>query len=126
MKYEYKGVTNKNEIEVDEEWGRVLLKLDNEEINSNRKHSRRHPISLDDTDYEGEWFADGYNAAADVLTKIDIEQALTSLTELQKICFVEVCLSGRSERTAAADLSITQQMVDKHVQAARKKLKNLF
>ena len=126
MKYTYTNATGTTEIEVDEQFYDLLIAMDKDDYNSDRKHSRRYPISLENCEYEGEWFADGKDAAGEVETSIDTQRALASLTELQRICFVEVCLNGRPQHSVAADLSITQQMVDKHVRAARKKLKKVF
>jgi len=54
MKYEYINATGKTEIEVDEHFFDILVALDREEYNADRKHSRRHPLSLEGVEYEGE------------------------------------------------------------------------
>jgi DNA-directed RNA polymerase specialized sigma24 family protein len=126
MKYTYTNTTGTTEIEVDEQFYDLLISMDREEFNSDRKHSRRYPISLENCEYEGEWFEDSADPIAEAETALEQEQMLASLTELQRICFVEVCLNGRSQKAVGTDLSISQQMVDKHVRAARKKLKKVF
>ena len=55
LKYEYRSVTWKYEVEVDERFNEILLELDRKDDNADRKHSRRLPISLEGADYEGEW-----------------------------------------------------------------------
>ncbi len=47
MRIKYKSVTGKvHEIEVDDTWGAVILNLDHQESNLNRKETRRH-IAID-------------------------------------------------------------------------------
>ena len=82
MKYEYTGVTGKTEIEVDERFYELLIALDQEEFNSDRKHSRRHPISLEGADYEGEWFSDGTDVLGDLIKKESYENLHTALLQL--------------------------------------------
>ena len=126
MKYEYKGVTGTTEIEVDEHFYDLLVTMDDEEKNSNRKHSRRYPVSLENCEYEGEWFEDKNDLIEETEAAIQWEQASASLTELQRLCFVEVCLNGRIQQSVADKLGVTQQAVDGHIRAARKKLKKYF
>ena len=47
MKYQYQFNNETIIIEVDEKDYEVLLSLDKDEYNSNRKHIRRYPVSLD-------------------------------------------------------------------------------
>jgi len=73
MKYTYITATGKIEIEVDEQLHEILIGLDNKERNSDRKHSRRNPISLESAVYEGEWFSDGADILGDLIRTEDIE-----------------------------------------------------
>ena len=126
MKYEYITSTGKVAIEVDEQFYDLLVAMDREEYNSDRKHSRRYPISLENCEYEGDWFEDKHNPINDTETAIQWEQASAALTELQRLCFVEVGLNGRTQQSVADELGIKQQVVDRHIKAAKKKLKVLF
>lgn len=126
MKYEYKTTTGNIAIEVDEQFHELLVAMDNEEKNSNRKHSRRYPVSLENCEYEGEWFKDKHDAIHETESGIDMEQALAALTEIQRICFTEVCLSGKSQRDIAAKLGKSKFAVTQAIGGARKKLKNFF
>ena len=58
MQYQYLTATGPIAIELDEQYLALLDAFDDAEDNSNRKHSRRHPISLKSADYEGSWFED--------------------------------------------------------------------
>jgi RNA polymerase sigma factor (sigma-70 family) len=68
----------------------------------------------------------GQSEFTDADSKMDFETALLSLTESQKFCFVSVALNGRTQQSVADELGIRQQNVDKHIRAARKKLKKYF
>ena len=126
MKYEYKGTTGTTEIEVDEHFYDLLVAMDDEEKNSNRRHGRNNPISLENCEYEGAWFENKCDPIKESETAVQWEQAKASLTELQRFCFVEVCLNGRIQQSVADELGVTQQAVDKHIRNARKKLKTFF
>jgi phage antirepressor YoqD-like protein len=76
MKYIYQNTTGTTEIEVDEQFHDLLVTMDREEFNSDRKHSRRYPISLENCEYEGEWFEDKKNATAEVEAAMAVEDAL--------------------------------------------------
>ena len=57
MKITYEFVTGEiSEVEVDERLGGMLLDLNRQQENNDRKETRRH-FSLDGMDYEGELFA---------------------------------------------------------------------
>ena len=126
MKYEYSTVTGPVVIEVDERIYDLLDTLDENEKNSNRKHSRRHPISLENAGYEGKWFKDKSDLISDTEAAMDAEQSLGSLTELQRFCFTEVCMNGRTQRDVAAELGKSKFAVTQAIDGARKKLKKEF
>ena len=126
MKYEYITSTGKTEIEVDQHFYDLLVSMDNDEANSNRKHSRRYPISLENCEYEGEWFEDKNNPINNTEAAIQWEQASAALTDLQRLCFTEVCINGKTHRQLAAEIGVTHQAVNNHINDARKKLKKYF
>ena len=74
MKYTYVTATGKIEIEVNERLHNVLIALDKEEYNSNRKHNRRRPISLSSADFDGDWMASGIEILEDLIRLEDREQ----------------------------------------------------
>jgi DNA-directed RNA polymerase specialized sigma24 family protein len=126
MKYTYTNSTGTTEIEVDEQFYDLLVAMDKDEFNSDRKHSRRYPISLENCEYEGEWFADKKDTATAIETNLAFEQELNSLTALQRFCFIEVCVNGRTHRDVAASLGKSKFVVTQAIEGARKKLKKLF
>jgi len=126
MKYEYITSTGKTEIEVDEQFYELLVAMDKEEYNSDRRHSRKHPLPLGDSEYEGDWLEDTRDRISETETRMLFEQAADALTGPQRICFAEVCLYGRTQKSVADELGVAQQTVDRHIRAARKKLKKFF
>lgn len=87
MKYEYITATGKTEIDADGQFYDLLIALDKEEYNANRKHSRRNPIALEDADYEGEWFSDDADLLRDIIrseNEVRLHTALHLLTPKQQ------------------------------------------
>ena len=126
MTYTYFSVTGTTEIEVDEELYELLTVMDREEFNSNRKHIRRHPISLENCAYEGEWFEDKHSTISAIELAIDMKPALCLLTDLQRTCFVETILGGKSQREVAAELGKSRSTVQKAVDGAVEIIKKFF
>ena len=126
MKYEYKTATGPITIEMDEQLCNLLSSMDNDEGNNNRKHRRRHSVSLENCEYEGQWFEDKADPIGDTDAAIDNERAMGSLTELQRTCFVEVCMNGRTHRDVAAELEKSKFAVTQAIEGARRKLKKVF
>lgn len=82
MKIKYQFVNETVEIEVEEHWGELVLELDCQEYNSDRKHSRRYPIAIDAADYEGEWFSDGTDILGDIVREEDNQCLLEAISKL--------------------------------------------
>jgi RNA polymerase sigma factor (sigma-70 family) len=98
-----------------------------------RKHTRPDhkyapgtPAAIDAVDPDGAWISGGRGGLDETEFNIDFDAALLSLTELQRFCFVEVEMNGWTQQSVADECGITRQMVDKHLKAAKKKLKNYF
>ena len=91
-----------------------------------RKYSTGAPVSIDAVDREGAWIGDGCKELDIVEFNIDFEVALSTLTELQRFCFVSAVVNGMTHQSIADVLKTTRQNVDKHVRAATKKIKSFF
>jgi len=129
MKYQYKSVTGNNEIEVNDDWSRVLLDLDNEETNSDRKHSRRNPVSLEGAEYEGEWFADGTDLLADLIEAESLERlraALAQLTPAQRELVEQVYFNGIPPSEIARRGGVDKSAISHRLELIYKKLKNIL
>jgi RNA polymerase sigma factor (sigma-70 family) len=88
-----------------------------------QKHYRRHKytgvcVSLE----KAEDIPDGRDAYAEIEINDAVSRALETLTPLQRTCFVEVRLNGFTEKEIAEKLDTTQQNINRHIQAALKKL----
>ncbi len=49
----------------------------------------------------------------------------SELTDIQKYCFVEHYLNNKKGKDIALELGVNQSTVSRHINAARKKLKNI-
>jgi len=129
MKYVYFTATERCEIEVDEQYYDILQAMDKEEYNSDRKHSRRYPLSLSSTDYDGDWIADGTDILGDLSAAEDREQfylALSELTQDQQALVARVFIKNEKIMDVAQSLGVSQSAVSHQLQTIRKKLKKVF
>jgi hypothetical protein len=98
-----------------------------------RKHSRSDhkyapgtAVAIDTVDPNGAWISGGRDGFDDVDVNLDIETALSMLTDLQRTSFVEVRLNGRSQADVAHELGVSRESVKQAVDGALKKLKRFF
>jgi len=127
MKYEYKGTTGNTEIEVDEHFFDILVSLDKEEFNSDRKHSRRNPLSLEDTEYEGEWFADGSDLLGDLIraeSNARLHAVLLRLTADQQTLVDRVYFKNEKIVDIARRDGVSHVAILDRLKRIHKKLKN--
>jgi DNA-directed RNA polymerase specialized sigma24 family protein len=82
--------------------------------------------SIHEVDPDGDRIVGDDGGLSDVEFQIDLALALSTLTQMQRICFVEVEINGRTQRSVANGLGITQQAVNRHLRAAKQKLKIFF
>jgi len=118
MKYEYITVTGKQVIEVDERFHGILVRFDQDEYNSDRKHSRRHPVSLENADFEGDWFSDSADFLGELIRLEDhrrLRATLRNLTPeqqhlIQKIYFEEIVTSEYARREGVANHVVSHRL----------------
>jgi len=127
MKYTYKNVTGTTEIEVDEQYYDLLVAMDDEEKNSNRRHGRNNPISLENCEYEGEWF---FDRRADISSNFErkdaIDRAMSKLSERQRYLIREHCALGRSFQAIAANEGRDESTIRKATKVAIEKFQKYF
>jgi RNA polymerase sigma factor (sigma-70 family) len=129
MKYIYQNATGTTEIEVDEEYYDLLIAMDREEYNSDRKHSRRYPVSLEDCEYEGEWFADGTDILGDLIEKESYSRlrgALEQLTPEQQSLIERVYFRNETNVKIAAEQGVSEAAIRERLRWIYKKLKNIL
>ena len=126
MKYTYKNTTGTTEIEVDEHFYELLVAMDNEEFNSDRKHSRRYPISLENCEYEGEWFADDTDLLEEIIKKegyIRLREAMKNLTPEQRELIQKVYFDGVPATEIAQAEGVVRSSISHRLERAIKRLK---
>ena len=122
MKIRYQFVNGDvSEIEVDDVLGEVLLDLDRQEYNNNRKETRRH-YSLESRIYEGEDYGSEDENLSRFADLESIQSAMRELTSRQRICVYDYFFDGKKYTEIARELGIHESTVRESVRSAMKKL----
>lgn len=126
MKIEYKYVTGETvEVEVGEEWSKILIELDREEYNNNQTETRRHE-SLDE---EGEWAIDNYSDIDTVIERKELtekyEEIMASMTAKQMDLIENVFMESMLEVEYAEKCGISPAAVTKRIGGIRKKFEKI-
>ena len=130
MRITYEFVTGEIiQIEVGDEWGRILIELDEKDKSSNRKESRRHE-SLD-TGVESEWVRDKAPSPDDIVADDDakeriLRKAAKILTAKQLDAFQKICIERMTEKEYAKRVGISQPVTHRRVVAAKNKMKKFL
>ena len=93
---------------------------------SDRKYAPGTPVAIDAVDPESVWISGGRGGLDDAEFSIDLEAALLKLTELQRFCFVEICIRDRAYRDVAAERGKSLGTITDAIQSAKEKLKKYF
>ena len=129
MKITYEFVTGEiSEVEVDERLGGMLLDLDRQQENNDKKETRRH-FSLDGMDYEGEIFASAEDTEREAVRREDMARlysAMEALSPSQRELVEKVYFEERKITDIAREEGVTKQSVHERVERALKKLKKNF
>lgn len=125
MKIKYEFASETFEIEVDEEWGNILVDMDRQEYNVNHKETRRH-YSLDALRFEGEEYGEVDRAMHDLIEYQDLREAVSKLTDQQQYIIISHYYLGRSYTEIAKELGISIPCVTKCAERARKQIKKYF
>ena len=129
MKYTYTTATGKIEIEVDEHLHKLLTTLDTDESNSNRKHSRRHPISLGNTRYEGKWLSDETDLLGDLIRTGDVELLKAAMSQLpidQQTLIREVYFEDMPPSIIAKREGVDKSAISHRLDRIYKKMKKIL
>ena len=81
MKIKYEFANETVEIEVDEQWGSVLIDLDRQEYNNNQTETRRH-CSLDAINLDENWLPSDENTELSVLQRLDNQRLYAAIAQL--------------------------------------------
>ena len=84
MKIKYEFADETIEIEVDENWGAVLIELDRQEYNNDHAETRRH-ISLETAleDENNSWLTDNSDTELDALQNVDFARLRAAMQLLE-------------------------------------------
>ena len=129
MKIKYEFANETIEIEVSDEWGNIILEMDKEEYNNEKKENRR-TLSLDIGFDAGGWLcSEEYDPLELLCEKEDMEEletVLSNLTKTQRDVVKAVVLEGMSLPEFARSKGISRPSVSHRLMTAKKRLKKLL
>lgn len=125
MKIKYQFATETVEIEVDDDWGSLVIDLDRQEYNNDHKETRRH-VSLDAALYEGEAFADEGADLEKYADHIDLRRAISTLTDHQQRIINGRYFEGLTYVELGKELGITEASVRSAADRALKQLRKII
>ena len=125
MKIKYQFATETVEIEVSDDWGNLVIDLDRQEYNNDRKETRRH-ISLDAAEFEGEVFAVEDPSLESFADNYDLQQAIAKLTDNQRRIIVGHFFEDISYVDLAKELGVTEAGVRQAANRALKQIQKNF
>lgn len=122
VKVRYEFITGEvSEIEVDKDFGDLLVDFERQEYNNDHRETRRH-VSLDGMDYEGEIFAAEMDTESEVESREDISRlfcAMESLSPAQR----ELVLKVFFEKVRVADIARAEGVTEA---AVRNRLQKIY
>lgn len=129
MKITYEFVTGEvSEVEVDERLGGMLLDLDRQQENNDKKETRRH-FSLDGMDYEGELFASAEDTEREAVRREDMARlysAMEALSPSQRELVEKVYFEERKITDIAREEGVSHVAIRDRLERIYKKIKNNF
>lgn len=129
MKITYEFVTGEvSGVEVDEHLGGMLLDLDRQQENNDRKETRRH-FSLDGMDYEGEIFASAEDTEREAVRREDMARlysAMEALSPAQRELVKKVYFEERKITDIAREEGVDKSAVSHRLERIHKKLKKIL
>ena len=128
MKYKYDFCNEAVEIDVPEEWVRVLQDLDREEYNNNQKETRRH-CSLEVFDPDELPVPSAESVEDSVLSAMDVDRIRSGIRLLpprERYLIEQVFLAKRSFADIAREESKNESTIRHAVAIASRRLKMFF
>lgn len=125
MKIKYQFATETVEIEIDDNWGNLVIDLDRIEYNNDHKETRRH-VSLDAALYEGDVFAAEDSDLEQCADRIDLQRAIETLTEHQQRIIIGYYYEGLTYVELGRELGISEASVRKAADRALKQLRKII
>ena len=128
MKIKYEFATETVEIEVDEDWGTVLIDLDRQEYNNNHAETRRH-CSLEAYGENHNELASDMDALGSLLgpdVPDDVAEALEQLKPEQRELIQALFFEGVSNEEYARRCGVTPGAISQRKATVLKKIKKFF
>lgn len=128
MKIKYEFANETIEIEVDEDWGAVLIDMDRQEHNNNQTETRRH-CSLEAYNLDGNLVPSDEDLEADFLITEDHKRLYAAIKKLeprQQYLIEQVYFAGRKKTDIAREEGVSHVAIVTAVQRAVKKLKKIL
>ena len=129
MKITYEFVTGEiSGVEVDERLGGMLLDLDRQQYNNDKKETRRH-VSLDGMDYEGELFVSAEDTEGEAERREDMARlysAMEALSPSQRELVKKVYFEERKITDIAREEGVDKSAVSHRLERIHKKLKKIL
>jgi RNA polymerase sigma factor (sigma-70 family) len=146
MKIKYSFANETIEIEVTDDWGAIVLNLDRQEKNLNRKETRRHTpldsydyiddqadsnprLSRDAFEYRNHICADSAEIVADLESKYNqqhIREAVAKLKPAQRDLITAIYFDGISVNDYAKREGVVHSAISHRLQTAYRHLKKLL
>ena len=129
MKIKYEFATETVEVEVDEEWAKVVMELDRKEYNNDKKESRRH-LMLDLSKDATAWTADSEDPEGDLLELIDdrnqLRKIMSVLNEKQRDLVKALFVKEMTQEEVAQKTGVAQAAIAQQLETIRKKIKKII
>ncbi|MBR7072625.1 MAG: sigma-70 family RNA polymerase sigma factor [Eubacterium sp.] len=129
MIYKYITVSGTEQIEISDEWGKILKELDRNEYNNNHTETRRHSTLDNDVD-DAEWLLNedknlcrllGYNINAE-----RVRETLSKMKPQQREILISIYVEGVTQQEYAKKLGINQSNVSRRLATAKKSFCKIF
>ena len=128
MKIKYEFANEVIEIEVEENWGRVVLDLDRQEYNNEHAETRRH-CSFEAYSIDGNEIADRTDILKEVLQEEDYKELYTAIEKLKprhRKLIIQHYLYGVSQNELAKSEGVTKGALSQSISCAIKNLKKFL
>ena len=129
MKITYEFVTGEiSEAEVDERLGGMLLDLDRQQYNNDKKETRRH-VSLAGMDYEGELFVSAEDTEGEAVRREDMAwlySAMEILSPAQRELLEKVYFEERKITDIAREEGVSEAAIRNRLKKIYSRLKKFL
>ena len=119
----------KSVVEVEENWGEIILDFDRQEYNNNHKETRRH-IHLDTELEHSDWLTcdDEYITALTDTPEniIKLRKAISTLKPNQQEMLKAIFFEGLTHEEYARKIGVSRPAVTQQLQTIFKKIKKVF